>query len=99
MTQITMEQTPNREDEYERIHKNNGLVVMKGGVARVDGTIAVSRAIGDMQYKEFLIPEPEIESHQISQDDDLLILSTDGLFLVDSKEIVAQKIHELRQSG
>ena len=57
---------------------------MKNGVARVDGSIAVSRAIGDIQYKQFLISEPETETHQIQPDDDLLILSTDGLFMAPS---------------
>ena len=32
---------------------------MKDGVARVDGSLAVSRAIGDLKYKQFLISEPE----------------------------------------
>lgn len=56
---LTDDQTPNRPDEYNRIVRNNGFVVMKDDIARVDGCIAVSRAIGDMKYKKFLIPVPE----------------------------------------
>ena len=56
---LTDEQTPNRDDEFNRIVRNNGLVIVKDDVARVDGSIAVSRAIGDIQYKKYLIPEPE----------------------------------------
>jgi len=48
MTKLTQDQTPSREDERNRIEENNGLVTMKNGVARVDGSIAVSRAIGDI---------------------------------------------------
>lgn len=59
MLKLTDEQTPNRDDEYNRIVRNNGLVTIKDDVARVDGSIAVSRAIGDIKYKQFLIPEPE----------------------------------------
>jgi len=66
--------------------KNNGLIQVKNGVARVDGSIAVSRAIGDLKYKQFLIPEPESQTYNIQEDDDLLILSTDGLFLVMNEE-------------
>jgi len=84
MRKLTNEQTPNREDEHNRILQSNGLITMKNGVARVDGSIAVSRAIGDIQYKQFLISEPETETHQIQPDDDLLILSTDGLFMAPS---------------
>ena len=48
MEKLTSDQTPNREDEYKRIQESNGLITMKNGVARVDGSIAVSRAIGDI---------------------------------------------------
>jgi len=62
---LTDDHTPNRSDEYERIVANNGFVTMKDGIARVDGSLAVSRAIGDIKYKEFLISDPEISSFQI----------------------------------
>lgn len=72
---------------------------MKDGVARVDGSLAVSRAIGDLKYKQFVTSEPETSSNQIQPDDDLLILSTDGLFMVFSEEEVARMISEMRASG
>ena len=59
---------------------------MKNDVARVDGILAVSRAIGDMQQKRDLIPESETYNYQIQPNDDLLILSSDGLYLVYSEE-------------
>jgi len=66
-------------------------------VARVDGSLAVSRAIGDIMYKEFVIPEPETYTYQIQPNDDLLILSTDGLYMVYSEEQVASMIHGYRR--
>jgi serine/threonine protein phosphatase PrpC len=51
MMKLTDDQVPNRSDEFDRIVKNNGFVTMKDGVARVDGSLAVSRAIGDLKYK------------------------------------------------
>jgi protein phosphatase 1L len=65
MMKLTDDQVPNRSDEFDRIVKNNGFVTMKDGVARVDGSLAVSRAIGDLKYKQFLISEPEVTSHHI----------------------------------
>jgi len=59
---------------------------MKDDVARVDNCLAVSRAIGDLKYKAFVIPEPETYTYQIQPNDDLLMLSTDGLFLVFSEK-------------
>lgn len=64
-TKLTDDQTPSRSDEYERIVRNNGFVTMKDGVARVDGSLAVSRAIGDLKYKQFLVSEPEVATHTI----------------------------------
>lgn len=51
LMKLTDEQTPNRADEYNRIINNCGLVTVKNDVVRVDGSIAVSRAIGDLKYK------------------------------------------------
>lgn len=68
----------------------------KGGVSRVDGNIAVSRAIGDQQYKQYLIPEPETYNYPIQSNDDLLIMSSDGLYLVYTEDEVAKKISEMR---
>ncbi len=49
---LTDEQTPNREDEYNRIVRDGGFVSQKpGDTLRVDGAMAVSRAIGDIKYK------------------------------------------------
>ena len=62
---LTDEQTPNREDEYNRIVRDGGFVSQKGDTFRVDGSLAVSRAIGDLKYKQYLIPEPETNTFQI----------------------------------
>jgi serine/threonine protein phosphatase PrpC len=64
---------------------------------RVQGVLAVTRAIGDISYKEFITSEPEIGSIQISPQDQYLILSTDGLYKSFSKEYVAQKVIHMRQ--
>ena len=59
--EVTEEHTPTRQDELIRIQASNGLVT-KG---RVDGALAVSRAIGDIQYKNFIISEPENVTYDI----------------------------------
>ena len=48
MKKLTRDQTPCREDESARIESCGGLITMKDGIARVDGSMAVSRAIGDL---------------------------------------------------
>ena len=96
---LTVDQTPAREDEYTRIVNNNGLVSFRDDVARVDGSVAVSRAIGDVRYKQFIISEPETSFHEIDLTDDLLILATDGLYMVYTEAEVAKMVHEMRQEG
>lgn len=59
---------------------------------RVQGVLSVSRAIGDINYKEYLISEPEISTIQINPQDQFLILSTDGLYKLYSKQYVADKV-------
>ena len=98
MRKITVDQTPNRSDERERILNNNGFITNKGGVSRVDGEIAVSRAIGDKNLKQYLISEPEIMNYMINEEDDLLVLSTDGIFLVYKEQQLASMIFEMRKN-
>ena len=94
---LTDEQTPNREDEYNRIVRDGGFVSQKGDTFRVDGSLAVSRAIGDLKYKQYLIPEPETNTFQIQPNDDILVLSTDGLYLVYTEQEVGRMIADMRR--
>ena len=96
---LTADQTPARDDEYSRIVNSHGLVSFRDGVARVDGSVAVSRAIGDLRYKQFIISEPETTFHQIDHSDDVLVLATDGLYMVYTEAELAKMVHEMRQEG
>lgn len=51
-----------------------------GRILRVQGTIAITRSIGDPGFKEYLISEPFVNSIEIGDEDLFLILSSDGLF-------------------
>ena len=52
-----------------------------GSPARLQGELAVSRAIGDFSYRQFgLISQPELRWHNISAIDRWLILASDGIF-------------------
>ena len=47
-----------------------------------------------------MIAEPENETREIREDDDMLILMTDGMFSAPfSKAEVAKRVHQLRQEG
>lgn len=62
MIELTSEQTPNRIDEYNRIIQKNGSVIPIGNTLRLQGVLDISRAIGDLHYKEYMSCEPEIKT-------------------------------------
>lgn len=68
--------------EVERIEKSGGIVLKVGQIMRVQGEIAVTRAIGDYKYKEFIITEPHIVHTEIRKEyrDEYLIIASDGLW-------------------
>lgn len=52
-----------------------------GNPARLQGDLAVSRAIGDLPYRQYgLISDPELRWHNISAADVWLVLASDGVF-------------------
>ncbi|XVF63436.1 hypothetical protein PTKIN_Ptkin09bG0087000 [Pterospermum kingtungense] len=69
-----------RADERLRIESSGGFVHCRNGVWRVQGSLAVSRAIGDMHLKEWIISEPEIKTLPLTPDCEFLIIASDGLW-------------------
>ncbi|KAA8544621.1 hypothetical protein F0562_022633 [Nyssa sinensis] len=57
-----------------------GYVHCRNGVWRVNGSLAISRAIGDLHLKEWLISEPEIKKLPLTSDYEFLITASDGLW-------------------
>ncbi|PWA83460.1 protein phosphatase 2C family protein [Artemisia annua] len=76
---LTVDQKPDREDELLRIEKQDGKVIYWNG-ARVLGVLAMSRAIGDRYLRPWIIPVPEITFTTRTDEDECLILASDGLW-------------------
>lgn len=70
---------PDREDERQRIEALGGCVVFFGAW-RVNGSLSVSRAIGDAEHKPYISGEPDTEELDLEGDEDFLILACDGLW-------------------
>ena len=49
--ELTRDHHPNRDDEIHRVESAGGYVLEWGGVPRVNGQLAISRAIGDVPFK------------------------------------------------
>lgn len=50
------------------------------GIWRLQGSLAVSRGIGDMFYKQWVTPEPDTSTIKIDSESEFLILASDGLW-------------------
>ncbi|KAI9091636.1 hypothetical protein K1719_028079 [Acacia pycnantha] len=77
---LTSDHRPSREDEKDRIETTGGYVDFCRGVWRIQGSLAVSRGIGDRYLKQWVIAEPETKVLRIEPEHDLLILASDGLW-------------------
>lgn len=49
---------------------------------RVQGTLSVSRSIGDKRLKQYVPSQPECIEHKVTHEDEFIILATDGLWCV-----------------
>ncbi|XP_043697965.1 probable protein phosphatase 2C 25 [Telopea speciosissima] len=86
---LTLDHRPSRVDEKERIEALGGYVDSCHGVWRLQGSLAVSRGIGDRSLKEWVTAEPETKVLKISPECEFLILASDGLWdKVDNQEAV-----------
>ncbi|KAL2540102.1 putative protein phosphatase 2C 75 [Abeliophyllum distichum] len=90
---LSYDHKPDREDERARIEACGGRVVFLDG-ARVEGILAMSRAIGDRCLKPFVISEPEISFTGRDEEDEFLILASDGLWDVMSSEMTCEVARE-----
>ncbi|OQV20555.1 Protein phosphatase 1B [Hypsibius exemplaris] len=91
----TYDHKPVNPKERERIQNAGGSVMIQ----RVNGSLAVSRALGDFEYKrvpnmgpfeQLISPEPEISEHPRHGQDEFILLACDGVWDVMSNEDVCQ---------
>ncbi len=95
--QLTQDHRPSCQEELRRVEAHGGFVCPE---ARVNGHLAVTRAIGDFssEFKVFkddtlvgpLTAEPDVVVHQLTRGDEFLVLACDGLFDMFSSERVVE---------
>lgn len=101
---LSEDHKPSDDAERRRIESAGGRVQWK----RVDGDLAVSRALGDFQYKtrQDLGPKeqkvtcfPDITVHDRTPQDEVLLLACDGLWDVMSSEEAVNTIRDIFNDG
>lgn len=95
---LTPPHKPDLEQERQRIEEMGGKVIQMD-TWRVDGTLAVSRAIGDPDHKPYVTADPEVEVVDLEKGDDFIVIACDGLWDQVTPEEVTQIVYEhLEQS-
>ncbi|KAI9195149.1 hypothetical protein LWI28_012217 [Acer negundo] len=83
---LSSDHKPDRPDELNRIEEAGGRVIYWDG-PRVLGMLAMSRAIGDNYLKPYVICSPEVMVVDRTEEDECLILASDGLWDVVTNEM------------
>ncbi|XP_062874108.1 protein phosphatase 1F [Trichomycterus rosablanca] len=88
---------PEREDEKKRIEDLGGCIAFMG-CWRVNGTYAVSRAIGDFDQKPYVSNAADTNTVQLCGDEDYVLLACDGFFdVLNPADVPALVLEALRK--
>ncbi|XP_042500607.1 uncharacterized protein LOC122078615 [Macadamia integrifolia] len=77
---LTKEHRAGQEEERQRVENKGGYVEMHRGAWRIHGILSVSRSIGDVHLKEWVMAEPETRILHLTPDMEFLVLASDGLW-------------------
>ena len=102
---LSFDHKPNDAEEHSRIDRAGGYVSMR----RVDGDLAVSRALGDFQYKDRTDLPPEEQKVTAKPDlmvyprdkenDEFVIVACDGIWDVVSNDECVQMVQQIFDEG
>ncbi|XP_055911797.1 probable protein phosphatase 2C T23F11.1 [Eupeodes corollae] len=101
---LSLDHKPNNDAETKRIYEGGGWVEFN----RVNGNLALSRALGDFVFKknESKKPEeqivtayPDVETREITEDYEFLVLACDGIWDVMTNQEVIDFCRERIASG
>ena len=94
--QLSNDHKPNEQTEYNRITSLGGKVIKAydGDVYRVNGVLAVSRAIGDFALSPHVTWKPEISTFKLNKHNHYVFLATDGVWDVLSSQQVLDIINK-----
>lgn len=97
--QIVRKHSPEDPSERKRIEDLGGVVLYWGNSYRVNGQLAVSRAIGDASHKPFVSAEPEIVELSLDGEEDFIVLGCDGLWDALTEDDVALTVYKKIQEN
>ncbi|CAN8284212.1 unnamed protein product [Cochlearia groenlandica] len=96
---LSKDHKPDLEVEKERILKAGGFI----HAGRINGSLNLTRAIGDMEFKQnkflpsekqMVTADPDIRNIELCDDDDFLVVACDGIWDCMSSQQLVDFIHE-----
>lgn len=80
MKNITIEHRASNEEEKVRVESLGGVIIVHKSRSLVQGSLQITRSIGDSKYKKYISCEPDLFEHDITNEDQLLIMASDGFW-------------------
>lgn len=105
---LSEDHKPAQERERTRIVAAGGFLSEIGGVCRVNGNLNLSRAIGDLKYKQndtlpaadqIITAEPDICHIELTDEDEFFVLACDGVWDVMENQEVCDFVRQRLQAG
>lgn len=101
--QLSFDHKPDNPEEHKRVQNAGGYIE----AGRVCGNLALSRAIGDFEFKkeyslepeaQMITSNPDITEHAITEEDEFLVIACDGIWdCLTSQEVVDYIRRSLQQ--
>lgn len=92
---LTVDHKGTDPDEVKRIQDAGGLVVLN----RVSGILAVTRSLGDLKMKDYVIGEPFCSNEELTKEDTHFVVACDGLWDVVTDQDVCDVLLEDKNSN
>eukprot|EP01062_Namystynia_karyoxenos_P054826 TRINITY_DN4538_c0_g1_i1.p1 TRINITY_DN4538_c0_g1~~TRINITY_DN4538_c0_g1_i1.p1 ORF type:complete len:1279 (+),score=195.56 TRINITY_DN4538_c0_g1_i1:77-3913(+) len=93
--QLTRLHVATDEEERKQVEARGGEIMYISGCWRVDGILAVTRSIGDRHVHKHLSQIPDLHTHEVTPDDEFLIIASDGLWDVMTPEEAAGHVRQV----
>ena len=97
--QIVKKHSPDDQSERKRIEDLGGVVLFWANQYRVNGQLAVSRAIGDIGHKPYVSAQPEVVELNLDGEEDFVVMGCDGLWDSLTEDDVALTVYKKLQEN
>ena len=100
---LSVDHNPTSHSEVARIEASGATIVCNANGSRVNGILAVSRAIGDFDFKDrpdlpwteqAVTAKPDITEMALTKEDSFIVIACDGVWEVLSNEEVCKFVSE-----